>query len=294
MRTLRGVAILGAMRDHLLRSHIVAGAIALASMIVPLVARKGGRVHRRAGWVFVVAMTGVSVTAFALAIWRFTMADAQHPNAHANGLFLFYVATLTAAGVSSGVRALRFKTRRAPHRNAWDLGIAAANVAMAVATLVYGLIEHRTLLVAFSFVGLITGGGQLRYWLRTPTTSRHWWFAHMGGMLGSCIAALTALVVVNASRFGTRTFATAATRGRATGISGTPQPTAAGWSAGLSGHASACDGRPTLPHVRTRESARQDVLSAVRTASGPRGRHHGGIASPSRGAFGHDGRGVVR
>jgi len=30
----------------------------------------------------------------------------------------------------------------------------------------------------------------------------------MGGMLGSCIAALTALVVVNASRFGTRTFAT--------------------------------------------------------------------------------------
>ena len=80
--------------------------------------------------------------------------------------------------------------------------------AMAVATLVYGLIDHRTLFIAFSFVGLITGIGQLRYWLRTPTTHRHWWFAHMGGMLGSCIAALTALVVVNASRFGTRTFAT--------------------------------------------------------------------------------------
>ena len=79
---------------------------------------------------------------------------------------------------------------------------------MAVATLVYGLFDHRTLFIAFSFVGLITGIGQLRYWLRAPTTHRHWWFAHMGGMLGSCIAALTALVVVNASRFGTRTFAT--------------------------------------------------------------------------------------
>jgi uncharacterized membrane protein len=209
MRTSRGVAILGAMHDLLLTPHVIAGVVALASMIVPLVARKGGRLHRRAGWVFVIAMIGVSVTAFALAIWRFTMADAQHPNAHANGLFLFYVATLTAAGVSSGVRALRFKARRAPHRNAWDLGIAAANVAMAVATLVYGLIDHRKLFIAFSFVGLITGIGQLRYWLRTPTTHRHWWFAHMGGMLGSCIAALTALVVVNASRFGTRTFATA-------------------------------------------------------------------------------------
>ena len=83
-----------------------------------------------------------------------------------------------------------------------------ANVAMAVATLVYGLFDHRTLFIAFSFVGLITGIGQLRYWLRAPTTHRHWWFVHMGGMLGSCIAALTALVVVNASRFGTRTFAT--------------------------------------------------------------------------------------
>jgi uncharacterized membrane protein len=196
------------MHDLLLTPHIIAGVVALASMIVPLVAPKGGRLHRRVGWVFVISMTGVSVTAFALAIWRFTMADAQHPNAHAIGFFLFYVATLTAAGVSSGVRALRFKARTMPHRRAWDLGISAANVAMGVATLVYGVIDHRTLFIAFSFVGLITGTTQLRYWLRAPTTRLHWWFAHMGGMLGSCIAALTALVVVNAARFGTRTFAT--------------------------------------------------------------------------------------
>ena len=197
------------MHDLLLTPHIIAGVVALASMIVPLVARKGGRLHRRVGWVFVVAMTIVSITAFALAIWRFTMADAQHPNAHAIGFFLLYVATLTAAGVSSGLRPLRFKDRTRSHRNAWDLGISTANVAMGLATLVYGVLDHRTLLVAFSFVGLITGAAQLRYWLRAPTTHVHWWFAHMSGMLGSCLAALTALVVVNAAQLGTRTFATA-------------------------------------------------------------------------------------
>ena len=197
------------MHDLLLTPHIIAGVVALAAMAVPLVARKGGRAHRRAGWVFVIAMTGVSITAIALAIDRFTLADAQHPNAHAIGLFLLYVATLTAAGVSSGVRALRFKARTTPHRHAWDLGISAANVAMGLATLVYGIIEHRMLFIAFSFVGLATGTGQLRYWLRAPTTRFHWWFAHMSGMLASCIAALTALVVVNAARFGTHTFATA-------------------------------------------------------------------------------------
>jgi hypothetical protein len=137
------------------------------------------------------------------------MADAWHPNARANGLFLFYVAALTAAGVSSGVRALRFKQRTAAHRHAWDLGIAAANVVTALATLVYGLIAGRALFIAFSFLGLVTGTGQLRYWLRTPETRMHWWFAHMGGMLGSAIAALTALVVVNAARLGAHTFTTA-------------------------------------------------------------------------------------
>ena len=196
------------MHDLLLVPHIIAGIVALASMVVPLVARKGGRVHRRAGWVFVIAMTGVSATAFALAIWRFTMADARHPNARAAGLFLFYVATLTAAGVSSGMRAIRFRSRTAPHRHVWDLGIAAANLAMALVILAYGVIDHRSLFIAFSSIGLLTGIAQLRYWLRAPATRHEWWFAHMGGMLGSCIAALTALVVTNAARLGTRTFAT--------------------------------------------------------------------------------------
>jgi uncharacterized membrane protein len=197
------------MHELLLTPHIAAGVVALAVMSVPLVARKGGRLHRRAGWVFVTAMSIVSVTAFALAIWRFAMFDTDHPNAHATGVFLFYVGTLTAAGVSSGVRALRFKRRTAPHRNAWDLGISAANVAMAIVTLVYGVVAQRTLFVAFSFVGLVTGTIQLRYWLSAPAAKHHWWFAHMGGMLGSCIAALTALVVTNGSRLGAATFSTA-------------------------------------------------------------------------------------
>jgi hypothetical protein len=197
-----------AMHDVLLAPHIAAGVIALVAMLVPLVTRKGSHAHRRGGWVFVIAMSGVSLTAFALAIWRFTMFDAAHPNAHANAVFLFYVATLTAAGVSTGVRALRLKRRTTPHLGAWDLGISAANLAMAVITLVYGLVTGRTLLMVFSSLGLFTGSLQLAYWLREPSERMHWWFAHMGNMLGSCIAALTALVVVNAARLGAPTFTT--------------------------------------------------------------------------------------
>ncbi len=55
---------------------------------------------------------------------------------------------------------------------------------------------------AFSVIGLLNGIMALRYWLRPPTSSMHWWFEHMTGMLGGCIAALTAFLVVNAGSLG--------------------------------------------------------------------------------------------
>jgi len=52
--------------------------------------------------------------------------------------------------------------------------------------------------IAFSLIGMVNGPVSLRYWLRPPAGRMHWWFAHMNGMLGGCIAAVTAFVVVNA------------------------------------------------------------------------------------------------
>jgi hypothetical protein len=52
-------------------------------------------------------------------------------------------------------------------------------------------------LVAFALVGILSGSGQLSYWLRRPRRRMHWWFAHMDLMLGSCIAATTAFLVNN-------------------------------------------------------------------------------------------------
>ena len=37
----------------------------------------------------------------------------------------------------------------------------------------------------------------------------HWWFEHMGNMLGWCIAATTAFLAINAGRLGFETFSIA-------------------------------------------------------------------------------------
>lgn len=184
--------------------HITGGLIALTSMFVPLVAAKGGRAHRRAGWVFVVGMTIVSVTAFILSGSRLLLDPA--PTGRLAAAFLSYVAILTAAGVSAGIRVLRYKGRAAPHGRPWDLGIAAVLVSSSVGMAVWGLIAGRPLFTGLSIVGLLTGGNQLVYWRRAPTHPMHWWFQHMASMMGSCIAATTAFLVVNAGRLGFETF----------------------------------------------------------------------------------------
>ena len=191
----------------ILSLHIAGGSIALAAMLIPLFTRKGGSNHRKSGWVFVAGMTVVSITAFILSATR--VVTDPSPNGQQAGLFLFYVALLTAAGVSAGIRVLKTKKRTTAHTHWWDLGLAGALTVVSVLMLGYGLVTGRTLFAAFSIIGLLSGGSQLFYWLRPPTHHMHWWFEHMGAMLGSCIAATTAFLVVNAGRLGADTFSLA-------------------------------------------------------------------------------------
>ena len=188
------------MLKMILYLHIAGGSAALLSMFIPLFTRKGGRSHRRSGWVFAGGMTIVSITALALSIARYLFDP--RPEAKAFALFLFYIAVLTGAGVSSGIRALRTKDRTVVRSHAWDIGLAALLTLTALAMATYGIRSGKMLFIAFSVIGLINGAQGLKYWLHPPTHRMHWWFQHMSSMLGSCIAATTAFLVVNAPQAG--------------------------------------------------------------------------------------------
>jgi hypothetical protein len=186
------------MTKLLLAIHVAGGATALLSMFIPLVSPKGGLTHRRAGWVFVTGMTVVAVTAFLLSGTRFLTDPSQAGRVGA--AFLFYIALLTGAGVSAGIRVLRAKRRTTRHRQPWDISMATLLTAGGILLAAYGLAIGQALLIAFAIIGLINGGGQLAYWLRPPAEPMHWWYEHMNQMLGACVAASTAFVVNNAAR----------------------------------------------------------------------------------------------
>jgi uncharacterized membrane protein len=180
------------MFNALLIVHIGAAAIACISMFVPAVARKGGSIHRRAGWVYVSSMTTAAVTALLLCVRLVTHAELA---LRMKGYFLIYVAVLVLAGVFAGVRVLRAKQRTKSHRNPWDLGAAATLVSAGLTMAAYGLSVQQPLFVALSLIGLYNGTSQLLYWLRPPSHTMHWWFEHMEIMLGSCVGTLTAFFV---------------------------------------------------------------------------------------------------
>ena len=184
------------MLKMILYVHIAGGSAALLSMFIPLVAPKGGRTHRRSGWVFVSGMTIVSITALALSAARYFYDP--RPEAKAFALFLFYIAILTGSAVSAGVRVLRTKNRTEAHAHPWDIGLSSLLTLTSVAMMMYGIATSTFLFAGFSVIGLVAGVQGLYYWLRKPTDRMHWWFRHMSTMLGACIAATTAFLVVNA------------------------------------------------------------------------------------------------
>jgi hypothetical protein len=189
--------------QRVLAIHIAAGAVALLVFWVPLVTKKGGRTHRRVGWVYVAAAATLAVTALLLCI---PLVSDGSPRRWRAGLFLAYVGGLAGASAQLGVRALLTKGRTGASRSAIDLVPPLLLVAGGVALAAFGVGHSALLFVLFAGLGVVLGVAHLRFWLTPPVHGREWFLAHMSGMGTSCITTITAFVVVNAQHLGMRTF----------------------------------------------------------------------------------------
>ncbi|MCP3098601.1 hypothetical protein LZ198_06895 [Myxococcus sp. K15C18031901] len=178
--------------------HIAAGVVGFISLWLPLVARKGGTLHRRVGWVYVGAMGVVAASALVLSGSRFVL----EPAARSTALFFIYLSAQSAAASSLGVRVLRARHRTGAHRSLLDLAMAGLLLGLGLFTAGWGVVMHVPLLWGFAPVGIYTGATTLHYWLNPPKERMHWWFQHMGAMVTSGIGTLTAVLVVNARHLG--------------------------------------------------------------------------------------------
>ena len=180
--------------------HVVAGFTAIVVLWVPILTRKGNKLHRKSGWVFVISMASISVTAIYMGIYRLLWTPDIEAAARSFSWFLIFIAILSGASVWYGLRVLKFKRRNHPHRQLLDLLFPLALLVSSIAVMIYGWVIGFPLLQYFPIVGLFLGGTQLVYWVTVPKYRSHWVVEHISGMLASSIAAITAFVVFGAPR----------------------------------------------------------------------------------------------
>lgn len=180
--------------------HIAFGTVALGAFAVPLLTKKGARVHRFFGWCFVVSIGVVALTAFLAAIYRLSTPSSEE--VRRVSVFLGYLSLLAANSARTGIRALRTQMRTGRHDGALDVLFPSLVLAGGIALGVWGQLLRFPLAVVFAVVGVIVSVRQLTYWLSVPSSPQHGKYQHMQSMVGASIAALTAFLVVNVRAFG--------------------------------------------------------------------------------------------
>ena len=200
----------------LLFVHIAFGTVGLVAFWFPIASKKGQRLHRKAGRIFLRCAYVVPGTAIAIA--TVTIADpfGTHPEdrpssstevaatataMRISSVFLAYLALVTLASVHHGVRAMETKSNPAAIKTRFHTGLNALAVASSLLVLVLGLTFGSPALLALSPLGIYVGARALRYGRRPRKQRMSHWYEHMGSMIGGGIAFYTAFIVTGVQRF---------------------------------------------------------------------------------------------
>ena len=179
----------------LLITHVTAGFIALLVGLLPMFARKGSRLHNRAGLVYVCCMITVAITALLLC--------GLQP-VKMGRLFLTGIAIFSFYLCFTGWRATKNKQGI---QTQFDKTLTYSTLLVGVTMVCFGtyLLTQRGfsfMPIVFCFFGFLTGrfAWQDYRQQQLPTLKMSWYFQHFTRMGGSYIATFTAAVVTNASR----------------------------------------------------------------------------------------------
>jgi uncharacterized membrane protein len=174
--------------------HIACGFAAFFIAPVVLATVKGGTQHRRWGKVYFWSMAAVAATALILSVYRPI-------------IFLALVAVFSFYMAFSGYRVLYHKRpEQGEKAGAIDWAGAVLMFGAGVLLIILAVVQPTPtwarlsiVAMAFGITGVFFGVRDAWSFVQRPKDAHFWWYNHMGGMIGSYIAAVSAFSVVNFS-----------------------------------------------------------------------------------------------
>lgn len=164
--------------------HAGLGTLALATFWTAGLSRKGSRVHRTAGKIYLLAMVGLLLAALPLT----AALAARNPVA---GGFLAYLVVITVTSVWTSWRAVKDKKDWARFTGPVYRTLTWANLVSGLAMAYVGLFittQMQVIMVAFSGIGIFSFLKMWRFSRRLPDDPRWPLRQHLAAMLGNGIA----------------------------------------------------------------------------------------------------------
>lgn len=193
-----------------LKIHIAVAVLSALCFWLPIAVDKGGRAHKKLGFVYVFLLFVTSTTAITLLILtrdgaHARPATARMPLDHYAGdpelyrafqWFLGYVAFATFSAAITGLQALKHRARAVLAQTAFHGLVLIGGIAMVV----LGFRHATTPMIAVGAAGAVLGACSIKVarTLERDRTAR--WNGHILGMIASGIGAYSALAIVLANR----------------------------------------------------------------------------------------------
>lgn len=168
----------------LLFVHVGLGTVALVTFWTAGLSRKGSPVHRAAGKVYLLAMTGLLAAAVPMSVVVFNRFPVF-------GSFLFYLLVITGTAVWTSWRAIRDKGDWARYTGPVYRMLKWLNLASGLAIAFIGILfatRMQVVIVAFSLVGIAIFFQMQRFSRQPPDDPRWWLRQHLEAMLGNGVA----------------------------------------------------------------------------------------------------------
>lgn len=184
----------------LLYIHITIGFASLILFIIPIISRKGGKLHRRIGKLYVLGMWVVVSTAAILSIYDLFIGKINQ------GIFLGFISCLSARPLWYGIAILKEKKNISNSYIRIKLILDSILLFIGILLVIYGiLLQSRgegtgVLMLIFGGLG-ITTLSDVKKGLKGIPDGNNWIQTHLIGMMISGITAYTAFFVFGGNSY---------------------------------------------------------------------------------------------